>query len=201
MSSILFAGVTTEYTPTLPTRGKKQLCFINIYSMWVCYCRRKVACVAWRFWLGALSNKGGRGQRNREEIFLAATPLLRPARQNRHATQARRKGTDAQISFCNFLRLSIYSFIKGSGPLSRDWSNESRTNTEPVTNWKNISLTFHSEFLRDLGKSSFFPDLFLSVVSLVSDLKCPCCCCCWFTFFSKARSRADYSGKQNVRNT
>ena len=27
-----------------------------------------VACVAWRFWLGALSNKGGRGQRNREEI-------------------------------------------------------------------------------------------------------------------------------------
>ena len=71
----------------------------------------KIACVAWRFWLGALSNKGGRGQRNREEIgaeatwFLffsrlrrsfsrasranfAATPLLRPARQNRHATQA-----------------------------------------------------------------------------------------------------------------
>ena len=29
---------------------------------------RAVACVAWRFWLGALSNKGGRGQRNREEI-------------------------------------------------------------------------------------------------------------------------------------
>ena len=43
-----------------------------------------VACVAWRFWLSELSNKGGRGQRNREEI----TPLLRPARQNRHATQA-----------------------------------------------------------------------------------------------------------------
>ena len=57
-----------------------------------------VACVAWRFWLGALSNKGGRGQRNREEIRrsfsrasranFAATPLLRPGRQNRHATQA-----------------------------------------------------------------------------------------------------------------
>ena len=27
-----------------------------------------LACVAWRFWLGALSNKGGLGQRNREEI-------------------------------------------------------------------------------------------------------------------------------------
>ena len=27
-----------------------------------------VECVAWRFWLGALSNKGGRGQRNREEV-------------------------------------------------------------------------------------------------------------------------------------
>ena len=61
----------------------------------------KIACVAWRFWLGVLSNKGGREQRNREEIgagatwatfiFLAATPLLRPAGQNRHATQARGK--------------------------------------------------------------------------------------------------------------
>ena len=47
-----------------------------------------LACVAWRFWLGALSNKGGRGQRNREEIGAGARPLVRPARQNRHATQA-----------------------------------------------------------------------------------------------------------------
>ena len=71
----------------------------------------RLACVAWRFWLGELSDKGRRGQRNREEIragatflFLAASPLvlarfaleffvdtppLRPARQNRHATQAK----------------------------------------------------------------------------------------------------------------
>ena len=54
--------------------------------------KAKVACMAWRFWLGALSNKGGRGQRNREEIGGTATPLLRPARQNRHATQAKAKG-------------------------------------------------------------------------------------------------------------
>ena len=27
---------------------------------------KNLACVAWRFWLGALSNNGGRGQRNRE---------------------------------------------------------------------------------------------------------------------------------------
>ena len=33
----------------------------------------RLACVAWRFWLGALSNKGGRGQRNREEIGAGAT--------------------------------------------------------------------------------------------------------------------------------
>ena len=32
-----------------------------------------VACVAWRFWLGALSNKGVQGQRNREEIGAEAT--------------------------------------------------------------------------------------------------------------------------------
>ena len=55
-----------------------------------------LACVAWRFWLGELSDKGRRGQRNREEIgfarfareFFVHTPPLRPARQNRHATQA-----------------------------------------------------------------------------------------------------------------
>ena len=70
--------------------------FLNIQL-----CCVSLACVAWRFWLGELSNKGGRGQRNREEIgagatfsrgfareFFVATPLLRPARQNRHATQA-----------------------------------------------------------------------------------------------------------------
>ena len=35
--------------------------------------RNDLACVAWRFWLGALSNKVGRGQRNREEIGAEAT--------------------------------------------------------------------------------------------------------------------------------
>ena len=34
--------------------------------------RRGLACVAWRFWSGALSNMGGRGQRNREEIGAGA---------------------------------------------------------------------------------------------------------------------------------
>ena len=47
----------------------------------------RVACLAWWFWLGALNNKGERGQRYREET--GASPLMRPARQNRHATQTR----------------------------------------------------------------------------------------------------------------
>jgi len=34
-----------------------------------------IACVAWRFWLGALSNKGGRGHRNREEIGAGAIKI------------------------------------------------------------------------------------------------------------------------------
>ena len=41
---------------------------------WLAYkSMRNLACVAWRFWLGALSNKGGRGQTNREEIGAEAT--------------------------------------------------------------------------------------------------------------------------------
>ena len=39
----------------------------------VCLLWNKLACVAWRFSLGALSNKGGQGQRNREETGAGAT--------------------------------------------------------------------------------------------------------------------------------
>ena len=70
----------------------------------VIYFTGMLACVAWRFWLGGQSNKGGLGQRNLKEIGAASTivharsarefllflasPLVRVARQNRHATQA-----------------------------------------------------------------------------------------------------------------
>ena len=74
-----------------------------------------LACVAWRFWLGALSNKGGRGQRNREEIgavfiLLAASPLVGPARQNHHATQA----TPGLVSYRGLMQ----NFRQASQPLS-----------------------------------------------------------------------------------
>ena len=39
----------------------------------VCLLWNKLACIAWQFWLGALSNRRGRGQRNREEIGAGAT--------------------------------------------------------------------------------------------------------------------------------
>ena len=40
------------------------------------YFFRQLACVTWLFWLGAQSNKGERGQRNREEIETGATIFL-----------------------------------------------------------------------------------------------------------------------------
>ena len=65
----------------------------------VIYFNGMLACVAWWFWLGAQSNKGGLGQRNLKEIGTAstilharsargflvflATPLVRLAGQNR----------------------------------------------------------------------------------------------------------------------
>ena len=65
--------------------------------------------------MGALSNKGGRGQRNREEIgavfiLLAASPLVRPARQNHHATQA----TPGLVSYRGLMQ----NFRQASQPLS-----------------------------------------------------------------------------------
>ena len=44
------------------------------------YSPQALACVAWRFWLGALNNKGGRGQRKREEIEAGATWKIFTAR-------------------------------------------------------------------------------------------------------------------------
>ena len=64
-------------------------CLLNLPKTVLQFFNFFLACVAWRFWSGELSNKGGRGQRNREEIGAGATsPLVRPARQKRHATQA-----------------------------------------------------------------------------------------------------------------
>ena len=64
----------------------------------------QIAWVALRFWLGAQGNKGGRGQRNREEIGAGATifggggfAAQWCSWQNRHATQ-----TSDQIVFCAF---------------------------------------------------------------------------------------------------
>ena len=61
-----------------------------------------LACVAWRFWLDALNNKGGRRQRNREQCArfwgFAAQSC---SRQNRHATQA--KVACAMIASLNYL--------------------------------------------------------------------------------------------------
>ena len=47
---------------------------VNLFKLLtVCLLWNKLACRAWRFWLCALSNRGGRGQRNREEIEAGAT--------------------------------------------------------------------------------------------------------------------------------
>ena len=54
------------------------------------YVKVALACVAWRFWLDALNNKGGRRQRNREECArFCGFAAQSCSRQNRHATQAK----------------------------------------------------------------------------------------------------------------
>ena len=62
-------------------RSTRRECFSSGPQVSVITSFHCIACVAWRFWLGALSGIGGQGQRNREEIgagatniFLAASP-------------------------------------------------------------------------------------------------------------------------------
>ena len=90
----------------------------------------RVACLAWRFWLGALSNKGERGQRYCEEI--GASPLVRPARQNRHATQARARVSppilrrlDGILSSLVALFVSIF-FLKCKDVIKGDFTEAER---------------------------------------------------------------------------
>ena len=71
--------------------GPEGVCLIEVslYMIHVgTYMERRVACVAWRFWLGELSNKGGRGQRNREELGAGATWFLFFSRLRRSFSRA-----------------------------------------------------------------------------------------------------------------
>ena len=90
--------------------------------------------------LGALSNKGGREQRNREEIgggsnFFtqlrrsfprasrrilrpAASPLVRPARQNRHNTQTRNFPVGRAVYHLHLTRNFQEFVLNGKQPVS-----------------------------------------------------------------------------------
>ena len=68
---------TTQVSHTLSQKLANKFCifflspFVSCANFFVYFLQ--LACIAWRFWLGALSNKGGRGQGNREEIGAEAT--------------------------------------------------------------------------------------------------------------------------------
>ena len=68
---------------------------VNLFKLLtVCLLWNKLACRAWRFWLGALSNRGGRGQRNREEIEAGATWKNRLHGRGAFLSQSVRQRTD-----------------------------------------------------------------------------------------------------------
>ena len=92
----VMAILQLQYVSFFCIRRKKK----GLKHVVVIYFTGMLACVAWRFWLGGQSNKGGLGQRNLKEIGAASTivharsaprgflvflasPLVRLARQNR----------------------------------------------------------------------------------------------------------------------
>ena len=64
-----------------------------------------VACVAWRFWL--LSNKGGRGQRNREEIGAGANEKIFRARLDKTAMPRRLRNESLRVHSFEMIRIRI----------------------------------------------------------------------------------------------
>ena len=95
--------------------------------------RGLLACVAWRFWLGALSNKGGRGQRNREEIGARSRALrTRISRLRRSCALFDKTAMLRRLGVClqafpsfpspfplfHFLALFLFRAVKTENPLS-----------------------------------------------------------------------------------
>ena len=79
-SSVLFSLVKSRQSLSILIMAS------NLFSKCSAYF---LACLAWRFWLGALSNKVGRGQRNREEIGAEATYFSRGCAARSSALRAR----------------------------------------------------------------------------------------------------------------
>ena len=80
-----------------------------------------VACVAWRFWLGALSNKGGWGQRNCKEIGVGAT--WKTACTDRGLF---RVGPYASVRIVPMFVHQSNILVISHGRVSRDWTNHCR---------------------------------------------------------------------------
>ena len=72
----------------------------NPHLSWIRIVESMLACVAWRFWLGALSNKVGRGQRNREEIGAEATWFLFFSRLRRSSARLNKTAMLRRLKAC-----------------------------------------------------------------------------------------------------
>ena len=96
--------------------------------------RGLLACVAWRFWLGALSNKGGRGQRNREEIEARSRALRRSCGLLDKTAMLRRLGVCLQafpsfpspFPLFHFLALFISRAVKTENPVPWFFCSETK---------------------------------------------------------------------------
>ena len=80
-----------------------------------------LACAAWRFWLGALNNKGGRGQRIHEEIGAGATWKTACTDRGAFLSWSVRQRMDHCDWFRMFTRQSNILVIS-HGRISRDWT-------------------------------------------------------------------------------
>ena len=80
-----------------------------------------LACAAWQFWLGALNNKGGRGQRNHEEIGAGATWKTACTDRGAFLSWSVRQRMDRCDWFRMFTRQSNILVIS-LRRISRDWT-------------------------------------------------------------------------------
>ena len=145
-----------------------------------------VACVAWRFWLGALSNKVGRGQRNREEIGAEATWIQEIWVVESGILDFGSRNLESHQGLESGIKVPLTKYPESStwNPESTVWNPKSKTVLYFLTWGYALGQCFVPCFTYELTQSVLAPNRLSCPIHTVcpgnkhQDRNCDSCCLC-----------------------